>query len=381
MMTDTTGLELDIIAWSLYCFAMDIGEKRLLLIGDYSREVDFHNGISSKLSSLDALTRSMYSSVEILTTRSWRNSLDVLLRLRHMLVNTDDVFCCLSLNGARYLLPLVVSLGSRLKKRVFYFQPGIGTLLLESPSRDPIRVVRLLGDPRSWTPSGRMLARVYRKLDGYIVETKSLGEAASTIYGLKRVSVFPNFRDWTPRLPLTHGGGPIKLVYFARVTPSKGLGMLLEAMADINAKAPGAFNLEVWGLIEDREWFSKLSWPSNCRYLGVSDGNDKQSLLHRYDWLVLPTCSWEGVPGTIVESRFAGLPVLCSSFPSAADLVTDDQDGYVYPFGDKEGLVHGLERVLLAKDRLSDFQFAAMARSSDFTIQKAYASLLSIVSQ
>ena len=71
-------------------------------------------------------------------------------------------------------------------------------------------------------------------------------------------------------------------------------------------------------------------------------------LLAGFDVFMLYS-NYEGLPMSIIEAMFAGLPVIGSDIPSIAELV-DNETGWLIPSGQMETLVTELHKIIDARD-------------------------------
>jgi glycosyltransferase involved in cell wall biosynthesis len=117
------------------------------------------------------------------------------------------------------------------------------------------------------------------------------------------------------------------ILFLGRVTPKKGLPMLIEAMSQLGTK------LNNWMLIvagadefnhasEIRSLVGKYALDNNVRVIGPIYNEDKRNAFAAADVFVLPSHS-EGAPMVILEALGTGRPVLATKASPWEDLVTN----------------------------------------------------------
>jgi glycosyltransferase involved in cell wall biosynthesis len=109
------------------------------------------------------------------------------------------------------------------------------------------------------------------------------------------------------------------------------------------------------------------------RFLGVR--NDVPDLMAAADALVLPS-RWEGLPMVLLEAASAGLPVVATDVGGNAEVVVDEETGFLVPPDDAEAL----GRAMVYAATLMPDQRTAMGRSSQRVIEEEY-SLMAIVDE
>lgn len=151
---------------------------------------------------------------------------------------------------------------------------------------------------------------------------------------------------------------PLKLLYVGRITQRKGIKYLLEAMKSFDRSD---VELHVIGFIHG-------SGEALRHYSGVYKQHaavSQQELFRKYseyDALVLPSL-FEGFGLVIVEALAAGLPVITTSNTIGADLIRNDENGYLLPIRDIAAISKSISS-LLSKDQDKLMQMRVMSRES-----------------
>ena len=210
----------------------------------------------------------------------------------------------------------------------------------------------------AWLPdklkTDKVLYMSLKKFDGIWVETKTMKSALEKL-GLNNIFIVNNFK----RLDIIDCIGrpkidtlPIKLCTFSRVLKEKGIEDAIDVVTSINEKYNDIkFLLDIYGPIDARYeiTFSKLQirFPSYINYKGVIDAEDSVSILKNYSLLLFPThYVTEGIPGSIIDAYFAGLPIVSAKWQSFSDVIDEGKTGFGYKIRDNKDLTHVLESLL-----------------------------------
>lgn len=160
----------------------------------------------------------------------------------------------------------------------------------------------------------------------------------------------------------TQESPPLRLLTVARLSPEKGLTVLLDALAAARAAGTDV----ILTLVGDGPLRGSLG--EQARRLGLTEpvtfagpvGQDRISdFYHRADVFVLPSFS-EGLPVVLMEAMASGLPVIASRITGIPELVRDGLDGLLVPPGNTDELAAAIRN--LAADPKRRRAFAASAR-------------------
>ncbi|MBL8754170.1 MAG: glycosyltransferase [Planctomycetes bacterium] len=162
--------------------------------------------------------------------------------------------------------------------------------------------------------------------------------------------------------PAGGGPGPLRLGYFGTVMPSKGLHVLLAALATL---PPGRVRLHIHGNVVpyhgDESYatrcFQRLPPGAGVTYFGPYALGELPKLLEGIDVLAAPALWHEAFGLTVREALAASRPVLVSRVGGLQDAVEDEVQGLVLPPGDVAAWAMAIDT--LAKD---PHRVARMAR-------------------
>lgn len=166
--------------------------------------------------------------------------------------------------------------------------------------------------------------------------------------------------------PAPAGPGPLRLGYLGTVMPSKGLHVLLAAIA---ALPPGTVTLRIHGNVVP--YHGDTKYPLRCfqdlrpgagiEYHGPYALPELPRLLAGIDVLAAPALWHEAFGLTVREALAAGRPVLVSRVGGLQDAVEDGVQGRVLPPGDAAAWSTAIGA--LARDRSLVQRMARAARS------------------
>jgi len=124
-----------------------------------------------------------------------------------------------------------------------------------------------------------------------------------------------------------NGRPEVRLAYFGRLAPNKGIDLLLQTLASAKLTAPTT--LDVWGGGSELEPLKQLAAGLPCRdsvqFRGrYPEGPDYARLMCGYDGLVLPSTGIEGLPLILLEAMAYGVPFLSTRVGAIPDCANED---------------------------------------------------------
>ncbi len=166
----------------------------------------------------------------------------------------------------------------------------------------------------------------------------------------ERMAVKPNFVD----LPAPPEGPRQGLLFVGRLSPEKGVAVLVQAAAEL---APGA--LRVAGTGPEA---ARIAGQPAITALGTLDGPQVAAEMAQAVALVIPSLWYENFPRTLVEAYACGLPVLASRLGALAELVEDGVTGLLVAPGDAADWLAKMQWALAHPERMAVMGRAARAR-------------------
>jgi glycosyltransferase involved in cell wall biosynthesis len=180
-----------------------------------------------------------------------------------------------------------------------------------------------------------------------------------------KFEVLPHFQD-VHRPPLANNSGSRAILYFGRLSAEKGVDDLLRSMQQVPA-----MKLIVAGDGPQRQELemlaSSLKLP-NVEFVGHVGRAERDSLIARSQFTVLPSHAYETLGKTILESYAEGRAVVASDAGSRRELVREGETGLLYRMGDVDQLAAAIQ-LLGARPELAE----KMGRAGREFVQQNYA--------
>lgn len=225
---------------------------------------------------------------------------------------------------------------------------------------------------------------------GIYVETKTMMDALQKL-GFTNVYVVPNCKPLSiiEKNDLdTSYSEPYKLVTFSRVTEKKGIGTAVDIVTILNKKyGRKVFTLDIYGPVdpgEDEKWFTELqkSFTDAITYRGNAPFDKSVEILSGYFALLFPTQYFtEGIPGTIIDSYAAGVPVISSKWKSFSDVVDEGVTGLGFKFNKGGDLERIMEKVITNPSMIINLKQGCIRKANEFLPQNAIRPLIDRINE
>ena len=284
---------------------------RICIIGHYANGKNIIDGQTIK-------TRNLFNGLRLLNnfslsyvdTYQWKkHPFKLFYKLFKAIKNNDALIMMPAHNGVKVFSSLLLFLK---KKNTKLFYSVIGGWLPELVMRH------------------KHLCSKLRKFDGIWVETDDLQKSMISL-GFTNISVVNNFKDLIPLKPkdlVYQTSQPFSFCIFSRICEEKGITDAILTLQKINVQRIKA-TLDIYGPIQEnyRHDFMKLinDHRQYVSYKGIIKSENSVNVIKNYFMLLFPTRFYtEGIPGTIIDSYFAGVPVLYSEWKSCFDVLSEN---------------------------------------------------------
>ncbi|MCA9074186.1 MAG: glycosyltransferase [Planctomycetaceae bacterium] len=198
-----------------------------------------------------------------------------------------------------------------------------------------------------------------RLVDHTVCVSRAVADAYLDLgYGEDQLTVVPNGVDFerfanAEPADLTTFGIPRNshtIISVGRLHPQKGFDRLIDAFADVTARATvdEPFHLMIVGEGPERQMLEsqidRLGLNAHVHLIGRQP--ETAPLLRATDLFVLSS-RWEGMPNVLLEAMAAGLPCVATNVEGVAELITDEKTGLcVSVDGTDELLSAAIERLI-----------------------------------
>ncbi|SFU12526.1 glycosyltransferase family 4 protein [Sedimentitalea nanhaiensis] len=134
----------------------------------------------------------------------------------------------------------------------------------------------------------------------------------------------------------------LHLVFVGRITPIKGLRVLIDAMTRAHETHPD-LTLTLVGDGDDRAHLETLARPLGdaVRFVGFQSQEGVAEAVAAADALVLPSFA-EGLPVVLMEALAAGKPVIATQVAGVGELVENGVSGHLVPASDVQALANAI---------------------------------------
>ena len=183
----------------------------------------------------------------------------------------------------------------------------------------------------------------------------------------------PRYGDLYEQVTRAPAADP-EIVFLGRVTPYKGLGVAIEALALLRAGAQPAARLVVIGPEEPayganmRSLAERLGVGSAISWLGQRTPEQSAAALARAHALIVPSVWDEPFPLVTIEAALARVPIVASDVGGIGEGMRDEEHALLFGRGDPAGAAAALERVLGEAQATADRVERARERADEFRI-------------
>lgn len=295
---------------------------KFIIIGHFAQwNKEYVDGQTTKTRNLYTLL-SKYHDVLFIDTYKWKkNPFKLLFKIIFNAKKNNNFIILPDANGVK-IIPLITYVLKRISKiKIYYAVVG------------------------AWLPNFLSTAKKTKKiisdLDGVWVETQTLKNQLENL-GLKNVFLVNNYKNIQPisESELIYPKN-YSFVIFSRINKLKGITDVIEVLQKIKTETNINITLDIYGPIDNDylSEFNNLIMQHNfIKYFGIVDSNVSVQIIKNYFMLLFPTKYYtEGTPGTIIDSLFAGVPIIASCWASAHDVLNENVS-IIYEFNNNMDL-------------------------------------------
>ena len=171
------------------------------------------------------------------------------------------------------------------------------------------------------------IKKLLTNIDGIYLES-NLMKNMLVEQNVKNVKVLYNFRK-IDNIQTNTNSNEFKIVFFSRITETKGIFDLIEVMKSIDRTVLLDFYGPIDKDIEDR-FLNAINEFENIQYKGILRDKMYQTL-SEYKFMVFPTYyEGEGFPGAVIDAYISGLPIIASNWKYNFEFVKDNKTGLLF---------------------------------------------------
>jgi glycosyltransferase involved in cell wall biosynthesis len=140
---------------------------------------------------------------------------------------------------------------------------------------------------------------------------------------------------------------PLRLLFLGRISPFKGLHLLLEALQEF---PEDAVTLDIFGQLADTAYVEKCrlltKGKTNIQWKGLLVQEEVVATIQHYDLLCLCSTFSEMSPLVIQEAFAAGIPVFASKVYGNVEQIRHNENGLLFTFNSVTSLQEQLRRCI-----------------------------------
>ena len=219
-------------------------------------------------------------------------------------------------------------------------------------------ILGLGGNMHHYVLSNDSNVRVMQKCRAILAEGKEMTRVL-TERGISNVYYVPNFKEisFLPQKS-KRDYKKIKFLFFARITPFKGVNLIFEAIDRLRSEGyADRIEIHFYGMMLEEyktEFEERVEKNIDLAfYHGAINGTSKETYneLAQYDVMLFPTY-WndEGFPASLVDAFIAGLPVIASDWNQNKEIIKEGENGFLIPAHDSNALAEKMKYMILNPD-------------------------------
>ncbi len=332
--------------------------KKIAIIGHFAFGKKMFDGQTIKTITTGEVFKKLYGEENVTcvdTHGRTKTLLKILLKICSVMKRNDEIIMLPAHNGLRIFTPLLSVCNMLFRKKLHYIV--IGGWLAEYSDKHKI-VQKLLK----------------KNFAGIYVETSVMKKQLEE-RGFRNIFILPNYKDIEVLDEKDMNfvkDFPVKVCTFSRITPQKGIKDAIDAVVQINEKAGrNILTLDIYGIIdaEFEEEFQLLlkNAPEYISYKGKVDFDKTVGTLRKYDIQLFPTrFKTEGIPGSVVESYFAGTPVISSRWNSFDDVIEEGVTGIGFEFENYDDFVKKLEELACNHEKINQMKSDCLTAAKEY---------------
>ncbi len=224
---------------------------------------------------------------------------------------------------------------------------------------------------------------VWRKALAVVPNSRGLAELAAKTSPKQAFAIIPNGVDteeFAPDPEREHDGF-FRILVVSRLTPRKGIGFLVRAMAILKEKTREKVELWVAGDGEEKSSLQMLAKEcgvsEEVKFFGAVPHEELPKYYGLADVFCLPSLN-EGMSNTVLEALAAGLPIVATVTGGTEELVRDGENGLFVKQRSPEDLAEKLGTLIADEDLRKRMSGASRRKAEEMSWKRVAAKFLEI---
>ncbi|NLZ45346.1 MAG: glycosyltransferase, partial [Clostridiales bacterium] len=164
---------------------------------------------------------------------------------------------------------------------------------------------------------------------------------------------------------------PFNICYFSRIEPEKGVEDIINVLEQIN-KVEMKYKLTIYGVVRPNYKANFLSLVEKhsdyVEYAGVIKYDQSVETIKNYFFQIFPTrYATEGIPGSIIDSYYAGVPIVSARWNSFDEIIDEGTTGLGYPLRNTEALQALLEKVIEKPQIIINMKRSCQQKANEYS--------------
>ena len=164
-------------------------------------------------------------------------------------------------------------------------------------------------------------------------------------------------------------GNVTRFLLMCRLTPEKGVRVILQAMTRLPRDIPVELAVAGRGELADEVRVAAAADP-RITFHGFVNGEAKERLLVESDYMLLPSLWYENAPVTMVEAAAYGLGLIGSRIGGIPEFMDEGGTGLLCEPGDVDDFARTMSGVATGALTLTDFEARSAALASRFSVDR-----------
>ncbi len=316
--------------------------KNIFIIGTFGYSNNQLDGQTIKTRNVYDLIRAKHDGeVSYIDTLDVRSKPWILFTMVWRMIKCDKLVLIPCTNNLNILFPVAYYLSRLFKFDIIHICIGgwqveyfVGSKTIMKS--DGINECGQNSNKPRWTPHPLQM-KLNKKIKVIMPEMKTEIKELKEL-GFTNLDFFPNFRMVNPSLKkaLPKKADTLRLIFMARIMKQKGYETVFKFAEYAKNKQMNVL-IDFYGQInlDEESYFMSLveSHSENVSYRGYLSPDKITSTLMEYDMMMLPTRFYtESLPGTILDSYIAGIPIIATKWKYAEEFIEDGRTGFIVPF-------------------------------------------------